>query len=313
MSLVSILVPIYNVEKYLGKCLKSLEAQTYPDIEIIIINDGSKDQSRAIAQKYADKYQNISIYDYENSGISQTRNRALMHAHGDYVMFVDSDDFIESDMVSDMVKYMQRYDCDIVMSGYVIDFGWIRFYRRTVRKGIYTNIEALRSLANGTGVNNYPWAKLYKKQCFDNIEFPVETKRFEDAYTIFKTMIKANRIGSLPKRYYHYVHRKGSLTNRMNLETAYDMRKSVEYQDAYLKRYFPGEKFSFDIQYYNADMMILYVMIAHYDKTDHVTYQPADLDWKKIPPLLRCGYYIWKAIAQMKVGSFKSQPQGEWK
>ena len=123
MPLVSILVPVYNVERYLSRCLDSLVAQTYKDIEIIIINDGSTDNSRDIALLYSKRFNNIYVYDYENAGISTTRNRALDKAHGDYVMFVDSDDFLARRAIEKMMDVVQSEHCDIVASGSVLDFG----------------------------------------------------------------------------------------------------------------------------------------------------------------------------------------------
>lgn len=313
MPLVSILVPVYNVEKYIERCLRSLVEQTYRSIEIVIVNDGSTDQSQRLCENMARDYSMIHIHNYANAGVSVTRNRALSHAHGDYIMFVDSDDFIEPNCVEDMLAYMENNDCNIVACGYSIDLGWTQIYRRAGKKGVYSNIEALHSLANGTGINNYPWGKLFKKECFHDLVFPQNKDRFEDAYTIFKALIKADRIGNLPNRYYHYVQRAGSLTNHMNLESVYEMRDSVEYQDSYLRRTFPDEKFSFDMQYYNADMVILYTMIFHYNKKDHVRYRPADIDWSKISMIYRLGYYAWKGIAQLKVGSFQTKPQEDWK
>ena len=213
MPLVSILVPVYNVERYLSRCLDSLVAQTYKDIEIIIINDGSTDNSRDIALLYSKRFNNIYVYDYENAGISTTRNRALDKAHGDYVMFVDSDDFLAKTM---------------------------------------TSLEALHNMVSNKGVNNYPWAKLFSKKCFDNVRFPSGTRGFEDTRTIFKAFHNAKKVCTIPNRYYHYVQRRGSLTNHMDLDTVYDMRKAYEYQEAYLHKLYPDEKFSFDSNYYNS-------------------------------------------------------------
>lgn len=95
MYKVSILIPVYNVEKYLSKCLESILLQTYKNIEIIIINDGTTDSSLEIANLYASKYDFIHVYSYENAGISTTRNRALEKATGDYYLFVDSDDYLD--------------------------------------------------------------------------------------------------------------------------------------------------------------------------------------------------------------------------
>ena len=106
MYKVSILIPVYNVEKYLSKCLESILLQTYKNIEIIIINDGTTDSSLDIAELYASKYDFIHVYSYENAGISTTRNRALEKATGDYYLFVDSDDYLNPHMIEKMIKWV---------------------------------------------------------------------------------------------------------------------------------------------------------------------------------------------------------------
>lgn len=121
MDLVSFLVPVYNVENYLGKCLDCLLAQTYPNIEIILVNDGSKDHSLAIAKDYQKKHSNIHIYSYPNSGISKTRNRLLKHASGEFVMFVDSDDYIDPDTVTVMMETLKS----MISIWFNADFAWI--------------------------------------------------------------------------------------------------------------------------------------------------------------------------------------------
>lgn len=302
MPLVSILVPVYNVERYLSRCLDSLVAQTYKDIEIIIINDGSTDNSRDIALLYSKRFNNIYVYDYENAGISTTRNRALDKAHGDYVMFVDSDDFLARRAIEKMMDVVQREHCDIVACGYVMDFGLFPLFRKVVPKKTMTSLEALHNMVSNKGVNNYPWAKLFSKKCFDNVRFPSGTRGFEDTRTIFKAFHNAKKVCTIPNRYYHYVQRRGSLTNHMDLDTVYDMRKAYEYQEAYLHKLYPDEKFSFDSNYYNSDMVILYTLIFFYSKKDNPVYIPANIDWKKINPILCVAYRIWLSIARFKLG-----------
>ena len=112
MPKVSIIVPIYNVEKYLSKCLESILLQTYKNIEIIIINDGTTDSSLEIANLYASKYDFIHVYSYENAGISTTRNRALEKATGDYYLFVDSDDYISKTLLRSL-QCVTAYKCII--------------------------------------------------------------------------------------------------------------------------------------------------------------------------------------------------------
>ena len=120
-GLVSVIVPVYNVEPYLPRCLDSLLDQTYEHIEIIVVNDGSTDGSGEICRAYAQKHAQIAYHAKENEGISATRNFGLERACGEYVMFVDSDDHIDADMVSRMVDVMEREQADLVQCAYRMD------------------------------------------------------------------------------------------------------------------------------------------------------------------------------------------------
>ncbi|WP_300399297.1 glycosyltransferase family A protein, partial [Faecalicoccus sp.] len=211
--MISILVPVYNVENYLSHCLDSILAQTYKDIEIVMVNDGSTDHSKYIASSYANRYSFIHLYNYENAGISTTRNRLLRHAKGEYVFFVDSDDYIAPQTLQAMMHHMEAYNCDIVCCGYTMDYRFGALYRKVETKKVMTKQEALHSLAENKGMNNYPWGKLYKKKCFSNVSFPEFMRGFEDTYTVFKALCNADTIGCISKRYYHYVQHQGSLTH----------------------------------------------------------------------------------------------------
>lgn len=304
MALVSILVPVYNVEKYLSKCLDSLVSQTWPEVEIVLINDGSTDGSLEIAERYAKEHPNIHIYSYPNSGISKTRNRALEHAQGEYVMFVDSDDFVEKDMVEKMMKVLEENGLDLVQCGFRMDYRFFTLYRMSAGHHIFTRSEALHTLAKGKYLNNYPWGKLTRKSCFENVRFPENIAGFEDTYTIFKSIANASKIGTIPNRFYHYVQRRGSLTNRMSLQTVELMRKAYHYQSDYLKKRFPDESFSFDLQYYNTDMVLIYTILVFCHRNDGSHFTRDDIDWKKIPfsPVLRAAYEAWLGLARLKMG-----------
>ncbi|MBP3851320.1 MAG: glycosyltransferase family 2 protein [Erysipelotrichaceae bacterium] len=303
MPLVSILVPVYNVENYIRQCLDSLIHQTYKNFEIVIINDGSQDASMQIVHEFAEVDERIHIYNYENAGISKTRNRALAKANGEYVMYVDSDDVLDHRAIEAMMSYMEENDCDLVTCGYVIEYPYYSIYRRGCRRGTMNTFEALHSLSEGTGITNYPWAKLFKKSCFNNVNFPIRIHTFEDAYTIIRAIANAKKIGNLPNRYYHYIQHQGSLTHHMNLERVYQMRESVEFQDEYLKKVFPQEHFAFDIQYFNADIMILYTLFRYYNRKDRVRFIPSEINWDNIPFIYRIGYSIGCTLTAMKVGS----------
>lgn len=311
---VSILVPVYNVENYVGKCLDSLLAQTWPDIEIVLINDGSTDSSLQICEDYARKHSNIHIYSYPNSGISRTRNRALSHATGEFIMFVDSDDFIDPEMVSTMMETINRENLDLVQCGFRMDYRFFTLYRPGSGRGCWDNITALQMLAKGKKFNNYPWGKITRKSCFDGVAFPEDMPGFEDTYTIFKSFANAKRVGTIPNRFYHYVQRRGSLTNRMSLQTVYLMRKAYFYQEDYLKNRFPDETFSFDLAQYNTDMVIIYTLIVFCHRKDHARFVKGPVNWEKIPLILKAAYQAWLGIAVLKLGTgILRQDQGQSK
>ena len=311
MKKVSILVPIYNVQDYLSRCLNSLLDQTYKNIEIILVNDGSTDNSGKLAKRFADTNKNVYYYEFKNSGISVTRNRALKLASGDYIMFVDSDDYIDSVMVEKMVKTMEKQRSDMVTCSYKIHYPSFFLVRKNCKKGIMTPVQALTSLAQGTGIDNYPWAKLYKKDLFQDIAFPESKNTFEDAYTIFKLIEKCDRIATLPNRYYHYVQRLGSLTSKMDLEKVYAMRKSVDFQAHYIMRHFPECDIHFDTQYFNADIMILYTMLRYYNKNDYVRFEPSDIHWNRLSPIRYIGYRCIQKLVEIKTGQSFSTSQ-DW-
>lgn len=198
MDLVSFLVPVYNVENYLGKCLDCLLAQTYPNIEIILVNDGSKDHSLAIAKDYQKKHSNIHIYSYPNSGISKTRNRLLKHASGEFVMFVDSDDYIDPDTVTVMMETLKKHDLDLVQCGFRMDYKYFTLYRPSSGRRIMEKMQALHALSNGRYLNNYPWGKLTRRSCFDGVEFPETSMDLKIPLRSLKVWPKREESGQFP-------------------------------------------------------------------------------------------------------------------
>ncbi|MEY8468213.1 glycosyltransferase family 2 protein [Faecalibaculum rodentium] len=301
---ISILIPVYNVKKWLDRCLDSLEAQTWKDWEAVLVNDGSTDASLEIAQRRAAQDARIHVFSYPNRGISVTRNRLLDHARGDAFLFVDSDDWIEPETLEKLVRVMEGKRCDIVQCGYQMDFGPVPFLRPVAGNGIHTREEALQMLVNNKGINNYPWGKLFRRHTFSNVRFPENIKGFEDTRTIFRTFLNASRIGTIPDRFVHYVQHPGSLTNCMSLATVYDMRRAYEYQENYLKKVLPHQHFDFNRNYYNTDMVIIYTLILFSHRKENPRFDPASIDWSKLTlsPVLHGAYLAWLQIACVKMG-----------
>lgn len=309
MSLVSILVPVYNVEKYVSKCLDSLLAQTYSPIEVILINDGSTDSSQYICKKYADKYANVHLYSYPNEGISATRNRALSHATGEYVMFVDSDDYIHPKMIETMMEVIQKNpEVDLVQCNFRMDYPFGVLYRGYLKNEIFSSQEALKQLAQQNPFNNYPWGKLTRRSCFDGVQFPENIPGFEDTFTIFKSMYQARNCAVISKHFYHYVQRSGSLTNCMSLNMVEFMRLAYSYQKMKLDQLYPQEEYSFDFAQYYTDMVLIYTLLIFTKRKDQPVFITGPINWNKIPLIYKWAYKAWLGLAKLKFGSSLTDP-----
>lgn len=216
MAKVSIIVPVYNVENYLRRCLDSLINQTFKDIEIICVNDGSTDNSREILEEYKNKDSRIIIIDKENGGLSSARNTGLKYVTAPYVAFVDSDDWVEPETFETALKYM---DCDID----AVNFG-----ARIVIEGIDENSDRAKyekeyhkinmsgkyKICNETikQLSNTCWNKLYRKEIIDKfeIDFP-EGNLFEDGEFFHKYFLHVKNVYCLDKYFYNYVLRAQSI------------------------------------------------------------------------------------------------------
>ena len=213
MKKVSVIVPFYNVEKYIDKCLNSLVNQTLEDIEIIIVNDGSKDNSENIAKKYASKYKNKIIYlEKENGGLSDARNYALPYATGEYIAFLDSDDYVEFDMDKQMYEKAKKENADIVEC----DFLWEYHNERIESKGRTYN-DKHDILLNARVV---AWNKLIKRELIEKtkVKFPYGL-RYEDVEFFYKLIPYINKLEIVNKSFVHYVQRDNSISNSQNSRT----------------------------------------------------------------------------------------------
>ena len=211
MVKVSVIVPVYNVEKYIGRCLDSLVNQTLKDIEIIVVNDGSPDNSQKIIDKYVKKYNNIKSYVKKNGGLSDARNYGLKYAQGEYISFIDSDDYVDKTMLEKMYNKAKDNNFDMVVCDLdmVLDDGkFIQNVSSNIDRDIYNN-EIKKYM-----VNLYPsaWNKLYKRTLFDNEVYFKKGIWFEDVEFIYRLIPYVKSIGIVDDKLYHYVQREGAIT-----------------------------------------------------------------------------------------------------
>lgn len=210
--LISVIVPIYNTEAYLSRCIESIQSQSLSELEIILVDDGSTDQSSSICEKYKKSDDRIILIHKENGGLSSARNVGLDTASSEYVGFVDSDDYIDRDMFKDLYEALQQYQADIAMCG-VCDVYEKKTRVRTVKeeKYVLNNIDAcqmvLEEKINSTIMPN----KVFRKSLFDTVRFPLG-KIMEDDFVCTKLFMQSVRVAVLTKAYYYYVHRPNSIT-----------------------------------------------------------------------------------------------------
>ena len=216
MKLISIIVPAYNVEDYLPRCLDSIIDQTYPNIEIVLVDDGSTDSTGKICDEYAIKDSRIKVIHRVNGGLSAARNSGLELANGDYIGFVDSDDYIDANMYASLNKYMEQFGADIANCGYY-EIGDNAFKRSFT--GEITELdgeEALQIYAleeNDKYISNSVWNKLFKKEILDGLRF-VEGRSCEDLVFTGQALSKAKKVVYIDTPYYYYIiDRVGSIMN----------------------------------------------------------------------------------------------------
>lgn len=230
--LVSIGLPCYNVEKYIDRCISSILNQTYKNIEVILIDDGSKDSTGSILDKYAQTNNNIKVIHQTNSGVSTSRNVFLDHASGDYVYFVDPDDYIAENLIETVYKYAIKNQCDLVLFGRydVYSNGSITKNIPITQTGILDKNEVMRLLLSDI-IQSHLWQKFYKKELWNNIRFTANRVYGEDIAIMHLVFENATRIGNLPLPLYYYQINDNSLT------TSYRPFKWMSLYLAFKERY----------------------------------------------------------------------------
>lgn len=211
--LVSIIIPIYNVEQYLRRCLNSIAEQTYTNIEIILIDDGSSDGSLKICNEYADKDSRFTVIHKENGGLSSARNVGLSTCNGEYISFVDSDDWVSINYIKNLLKIIHLNKADIAIAENIKTFGQLHLPHKQVTLTTFSSKEALRQLfCQNQSAFIISCGKLYKKELFSNLRFPIG-KYHEDEFTTYKLFYNSKKIVYTSEILYYYYQREGSIAH----------------------------------------------------------------------------------------------------
>lgn len=225
--MISVIIPVYNVEEYIKECLDSLLMETYKDLQILIVDDGSTDRTMDIVKDYEDKFEDFTILYQKNQGVSVARNTAFDYIKGEYTIYIDPDDFLESDMLENMYNRAEKVNVDIVISEYYVYYdekdsrNYIEKYRVDPRK-IYNNYEVMNLMLNYE-LQGQLWNKFFRTELLKQIKFKFEPHRYiQDAFPVFKAIHSSKGIAFIDKPLYYYRQRATSTVHKKNAKLAED-------------------------------------------------------------------------------------------
>lgn len=217
-KLVSVIIPAYNIEDYIGRCLDSVLSQTYKNLEILVVDDGSSDCTGEILDDYEKKDQRIRVIHKENGGVSSARNIGIEAATGDYIGFVDGDDLMEPEMYKTLVNLLKEENADIAHCGYQMVFpDRVDYYHNTKNRKVQTREEGLKDLLSGEMIEPALYNKLYKKELFDGIHLDETLKINEDLEVNYRLFKKSKKSVYYDVPLYSYIIRKNSATGSNTL------------------------------------------------------------------------------------------------
>lgn len=239
--LISVVVPVYNVEDYLDECIKSLTEQSYTNLEILLIDDGSTDSSGRICEDWKKKDKRVYAIHQKNGGLSHARNIGLLHAKGQLIAFVDSDDIIHPLMYENLYRIMLEMGSDISCCEILSrkEFRKEDFEEQPAWKvKEYSAAEALRKIIDNSDIYVTVWNKLYRKNVIDGIKFE-KGKYHEDEYWTYQILPRAERITMLSQRYYGYRQRSNSIMTQKYSIRHLDLLEARERRLQFIREKFP--------------------------------------------------------------------------
>lgn len=240
MPLISVIVPVYNVEQYLDQCMQSIVAQSYRHLEILVVDDGSTDGSSAMCDQWAARDSRVRVFHQPNGGLSAARNTALDAMTGQLVVMADSDDVLHPQFIATLLAVMQRHDADIAVGGYQPFYGErMEFPALTGTDKVvtYDRREALQAILYQRGLTHSAWGRIYRASLFEGIRYPVGSI-YEDLAIIYPLIRKCRRVAAIGTVLYGYRQRQDSIIGAFSprraavLDIAEALERQVERDDA---------------------------------------------------------------------------------
>ena len=242
-ELISVIIPVYNVEPFLKRCLDSVIKQTYSNLEIILVDDGSEDNSGNICDDYQNKDSRIKVIHKKNGGLSSARNKGLDESKGNLILFLDSDDWIDLNYIDTLYNDLKKNDCDISVPGFCLSYDNGKHINdsKIQKQTIFTTEDALSNFLFNGYITPCVASKLWKRNLWKNIRCP-EGKLFEDQFTTYKLIMKSKKISFNPSVNYYYYKRNGSIGHSSFSSRTYDLLNGINEEYEVIVKNYPNLK-----------------------------------------------------------------------
>lgn len=258
-DLISIVVPVFNIEKYLTKCIESIIAQDYELKELILVDDESQDNSGMLCDQYARQYPWIKVIHKKNGGLSDTRNVGLKNAEGKYITFIDGDDYVNKNYLSCLHELLLRHNADIAVCEYEKIFTEknVKSLREFLaeKEILLDGLKATETLLYQKLYTMSVWAKLYKRELFENIEFPTG-RIHEDVGTIYKVFVRSQKTVYTSNPLYYYVQRENSITQSPFTQKKMDYISMMDEMLVFFQEKYPQLESAARARYFSACFQI---------------------------------------------------------
>lgn len=238
MILISVIIPIYNIKAYLNQCVQSVCNQSYSHLEIILVDDGSTDGSGVMCDELAKKDSRIKVFHKENGGLSEARNYGLLQATGNYIFYLDGDDWIASAALMNLIKAAEDYHADFVQGGFYYAYSDYLLQRKEISDMIiFTPKEAMKELILDGRIKNFAWGNLIRKELALKVPF-LKGKYFEDCFWKYQMTELAERYVYCPYPGYYYRQRSESISGNFSLKNL-DLLEGIEQRLVYIAEHYP--------------------------------------------------------------------------
>lgn len=262
-ALISVVVPIYGVEDYIRQCVNSIIGQTYRNLEIILVDDGSPDQCPEICDEFRKQDNRIQVIHKPNGGLSDARNTGIRCARGDYLMFVDGDDWIQNTMAEHLLSACKKYNVKLASCArYITDGTTVGSTAFASGEQVYSAEEALKQILSGKAMDVAAWDKIYARELFEGICFPVGENN-EDIATFYKIIDRAGKVAHCGTAEYYYRNRPGSITKlKYDIRARKVIEKNLDALEKFVDEKYPDCKQAF-LRYHATN---IYALLNKYIK-----------------------------------------------